>query len=152
MLNQPGKLVLIAGLPGSGKSWWMKANTPHTNFFVIDDFMAHAFGDISKFTYSRWYFPLVFALRAGRDAAISDIAFCDAENREEVERIMRDAVHELVCRWIFFEHAPEACRENIERDAREKGRSLDKRLQELEKWRCRYRIPSGSPVETVFRA
>lgn len=152
MDNSPGELVLIAGLPGSGKSRWMQTNMPATDFFVVDDFMAHAFGDIGRFTYSRWYFPLVFALRTGRNAAVSDIAFCDAERRREAERIMADAVKDLVYRWIFFEHAPEACRENIERDARENGRATEKRLEALEDWSGRYCIPPGVSVVPVFRA
>ena len=152
MHNTPGTLVLIAGLPGSGKSYWMQTNTPAAHFFVVDDFMAHAFGEIGRFTYSRWYFPLVFALRAGRDAAISDIAFCDVERRKEAETVMTDAVENLAFRWVFFEHAPDACRLNIERDAREKGRAPEKRLQALEDWSQRYRIPLGVPAESVFRA
>jgi hypothetical protein len=86
----------------------MQTNTPPADFFVADDFMAHAFGDIGWFTYSRWYFPLVLALRAGRNAAISDIAFCDTERRREAERVMKDAIHDLKYRWVFFECTPEA--------------------------------------------
>lgn len=151
MHNQPGKLILVAGLPGSGKSTWMIANTPQTIYFAIDDFMANSFGDVAKTTYSRWYFPLVFALRAGRDAVISDISFCDPGRREEIERVMRDAVDKLAYNWICFENAPDACRENIERDAREKNRTLSSRLAALDKWSPRYTIPPGIQVERVFR-
>ena len=71
---------------------WMRANFPTADFFVVDDFMAHALWDIGRFTYSRWFFPLVFALRAGRDSVIADIAFCDTERRKEADRVMKDAV------------------------------------------------------------
>jgi hypothetical protein len=151
MNNPPGKLVLIAGLPGSGKSCWMKINTPAADFFVADDFMAHALGDIGRFTYSRWYFPLVFALRAGRNAAISDIAFCDIERQREAQRVMTDAVNDLEFEWVFFEYVPDACRQNIERDAREKGRLPEKRLQALKEWSPRYNVPPGVPTQLVYR-
>ena len=152
MQNTPGKLILIAGLPGSGKSRWMECNTPLADFFVADDFMAHAFGDVGKFTYSRWYFPLVFALRAGRNAVISDIAFCDVERRREAEKVMLDAIDKLVYRWVFFTNEPELCRKNIERRAREEGRSLEKPLEALEQWKRRYSIPANADVVPVFHA
>ena len=130
----------------------MHANAPSSDFFVADDFMANAYGDIGKFAYSRWYLPLVFALRAGRNAAITDIAFCDADRRKEAERVMTDAVDGLNYCWVFFEHAAEVCRQNIERDHREKGRGAENRLHALEEWSRRYRIPRGAQVQPVFRA
>ncbi len=151
MHNAPGKLILIAGLPGSGKSCWMQTNTPVADFFVADDFMVHAYGDIGRFTYSRWYFPLLFALRAGRNAAISATAFCDFERPKAAETVMSDTVKDLAYRWVFFEHAPDACRQNIERGAREKGRAPQKRLQALEDWSHRDCIPLGVAAESAFR-
>lgn len=81
----------------------MKSTTPPHEFFVIDDFMSHALGDVGKFTYSRWFFQLVLSLRSGRNAALSDIAFCSPLRRDEVERVMKDAVEGLIYSWVFFE-------------------------------------------------
>lgn len=152
MNGAPGQLILIAGLPGSGKSHWIGAHFSPSDFFVVDDFMAHALGDVSKFTYSRWYCSLVFALRSGRDSVVADIAFCDVDRRKEALRVMKDAVDKLDYRWIFFESAPEQCRLNIERDAREKRRAAQSRLDALDEWSRRYRIPRGVKTEAVYRA
>lgn len=152
MLNPSGKLTLIAGLPGSGKSTWIEANAPSTQFFIADDFMAHSYGNISKFAYSRWYFPLVFALRAGRDAIIADIAFCDSGRRCEAERIMVDAVHNLKYQWVFFANDPDACRQNVLADEKIKGRKAESRLSEIKARSQRYQIPAEATVETVFKS
>jgi len=151
MYNTLGQLTLIAGLPGSGKTRWMKKNFPTADFLMIDDFMAHALHDIGRFTYSLWYFPLVFALRSGRNAVISDIAFCEDERRKEAERVMSDSVKDLVYRWHFFEHAAAICRQNIERRAREEGNTQEDAFRELNRLSPLYHIPSGFPVEPVFR-
>ena len=151
MVYAPGQLLFIAGLPGSGKSHWLRTHAPPERFFIVDDFMAHAYHDIGRFAHSRWYFPLVFALRAGRDSAISDIAFCDEQRRAEAERVMADAVHQLSYRWIYFENAPSACRHNIELDIRKVGRAGTKRLEALETWRQEYTIPEGAEVVPVVR-
>jgi len=113
--------------------------------------MAHALWDIGRFTYSRWFLPLVFALRAGRNSVIADIAFCDTERRKEAERVMNDAVHNIDCQWIFFEHAPEACRQNIERRARQEARSLDEPLKALWHWSRMYQVPTGASIIPVYR-
>jgi len=50
------------------------------------------------------------------------------------------------------EISPEACRQNVERDAREKGRFPEKRLQALEDWSPRYSILPTSPTVRVYGA
>lgn len=64
---------------------------------------------------------------------------------------MTDAVKDLAYRWVFFEHVPDACRHNIERDAQEKGRAPQKRLQALEDCSHRYCIPPEVTAEPVLR-
>ena len=70
-----GKVILIAGLPGAGKTTYGKrlANEIGARFF--DDFKAKAFSNSPRFQHSRHYKELIQLLRKGKNCIATDIDF-----------------------------------------------------------------------------
>src|ERR1700748_1549187 len=80
------RLVMICGLPGSGKSHWINEHQTEFSGQTIPDFFKDALGNDSgdglKFWRARYYPELVVDLRSGKDCCIADIQFCRAQVRE----------------------------------------------------------------------
>ncbi|MBS1913494.1 MAG: hypothetical protein JST22_16015 [Bacteroidetes bacterium] len=128
----------------------MKEKYPSGAYFIVDDYMACSYSPGGKITYSRNYIPLIFALRAGCSAVVSDIDFCHPELRDEMERVMMDAVSELAIQWLFYENDPEMCAANILRRSKEKGRNYDETITALNRLTLVYKIPSKAAIMKVY--
>jgi len=104
------KVILIAGLPGSGKTTHIRQNYPEDKYTVYDDYKCKAINNCSKFDSSRHFTKLIENLNNAKDCVIADIDFCKDESREEAERILQEYAPNAERGWIFFENNPEACR------------------------------------------
>jgi hypothetical protein len=135
-------LKIIVGLPGCGKTTLMQ-KMESEDFRIFDDFHANAFGDSSDVEMSQKYFPLMDALLAEHNCAVSDIAFCMPERRSALLKAIRTRFPNEPIEWIYFENSPEKCRSNIQRRKRER---MDLDLKALESIAERYVIPAGITV------
>jgi len=82
------KIILIAGLPGSGKTTYIE-KLRQEGWSIFDDFKANAYNDSSVFWHSRNYEALISAIREGRKCLVADIDFCNTKSRNEAELILR---------------------------------------------------------------
>ncbi len=72
------KLVVVIGLPASGKSHLLKKWEAMGNaFWICEDFHADARNDSPEVTDSKYLVSLLEHLNQGFTCAVADIAFCD---------------------------------------------------------------------------
>ncbi len=101
-----GKLTLIIGLPGSGKSTLKMERSE----FHDDDFLRN------ELQPPRGYVGIVERLRAGINCAANDIALCESGRMSDVlERFRRD-VPGVEVELIYFQNDPEQCIINVVND------------------------------------
>lgn len=141
------ELVLIAGLPGSGKTMYMEPLV-QAGWTIFDDFKANAYNDSSIFFHSRNYEPLLNALREGQKCVVADIDFCKADSRNEAELVLRYQLPDIRLRWLFFANDFHACQSNIKRRT---SRSIDDNFRALNNYCAQYEIPAGAQVIPVWK-
>jgi RNase adaptor protein for sRNA GlmZ degradation len=141
------EVIVIAGLPGSGKTTHMDA-LRQEGWLIFDDFKANAYNDSSIFTHSRNYESLLGALRAGKRCLIADIDFCKATSRHEAETAIRAQIPDVNLSYIFFENDLHACQANLVKRA---SRSLEENLKALHRYHGLYEIPADARVIPVWR-
>jgi hypothetical protein len=95
------EVVLLAGLPGSGKTTYL-CQMCRDGWLIFDDFKALAFEDCSKFRSSRKLKALLAAIQDGVRCAVADIDFCDTDARSEAESVLRAEIPGLDVRWEFL--------------------------------------------------
>ena len=139
-------LKIVVGLPGCGKSTLLQ-RFESEGLRIFDDFHANAFGDSSDVEMSQLYFPLMDTLLAGRDCAVSDIAFCIPERRSALLKAIRLRFPNEPIEWIYFENSPEKCRRNITRRNRD---GMDRDLKALELFAEKYAVPAGVTVIPIY--
>jgi hypothetical protein len=143
-----GDVILLAGLPGCGKTTHL-CQMCWDGWLVFDDFKANAFDNCSEFRKSRKFRALISALRDGLRCAVADIDFCKPESRTEAEKVLLEDVADVKAGWRFFENDPSACEVNI----RSRNRpSLLADLRELRKCSALYCIPEGADVLRIGRS
>jgi hypothetical protein len=141
------EIILIAGLPGSGKTEYMKARKQE-GWSTVDDFKANAYNDSSVFWHSRNYEALIMALREGQRCLVADIDFCKASSRHDAEEALRTRIPDLTLSWLFFENDFHACQANISRRA---SPSIEDNLRALHDYHAMYKIPLGVQVIPVWK-
>jgi GTPase SAR1 family protein len=127
------KIILIVGLPGSGKSTLVKNSFSNSSYKVFDDFNANAVVDNGEFTYSKYYPELIEAVKvASHDIVISDISFCKQPKFRSAIRILKWWVNELSSNYtieaILFENEERKCINNVKKDT---SRYINGRLQKI---------------------
>ncbi len=136
-------LKIVIGLPGCGKGALL-AQMHSEGFRIFDDF--HADADAPFVEMSQNFGPLMDALFAGHDCAVSDYAFCDPESRSEFFKAIKTRLPDQTIDWIYFENAPEKCRSNIRRGS---SKRTERDLKALEEFGRRYVVPAGVAVHPV---
>lgn len=144
-----GKVTIIVGMPGSGKSCLINSRVTEATGVCVEDFMAFPYDDSVRFTDSRYYSELIRDLRKGRHCIIADIFFCDTALRDEAERVIHRDCPESSIEWIFFENDPAACRENAIRRNRE---IVDHDVVMIDKLTKKYFVPEETAVLPVWKA
>jgi hypothetical protein len=136
-------LKIVIGLPGCGKGALL-AQLQSEGYGIFDDF--HANADAPFVEMSPNFGPLMDALLAGHDCAVSDNAFCEPEFRSEFLKAVKTRLPKQVIEWIFFENAPEKCRNNIRRGDTQRA---ERDLRALEEHGKKYAIPAGTTARPV---
>lgn len=143
------KIVIVVGLPGSGKSRWVDEHRAGFAGVVNADYFEDSLVPTFRFTDSRHYRPLIAALRAGQDCLIADIAFCDTLRRVEATQVLACDAPMAVVQWVFFENNADACMANIRADG---GARLLNRLRNFSLFAHKYHIPPGVNALPVWRS
>lgn len=140
MIINQGKLTVVVGLPGAGKSTRVNAMRSSVSGECFDDFHANALHNSPLVEDSRHYSTLLGNIRAGSECVITDIAFCDPARRANLQQVIDREIPNCRIEWIYFENAPDKCRRNIERRSRV---GVREDLDALETFRHLYCIPDG---------
>lgn len=137
-----GRLFMVIGLPGAGKSSLIDHKLRQTvTGLCIHDFHDNAIGDSHEVKKSRHFLALVEALKAGHNSIISDIEFCRPLRREQVVTTLREELPLLEVEYHCFRNQPDLCVENVK--AR-KSSSVEEELRKLKELSKEYVLPSGA--------
>jgi hypothetical protein len=138
-------LMLVVGLPGSGKSTWCRAVASRTGALLIDDFKSHApdlvFRNALKLP------DLVEAVAADHPCIVADIDFTRADARTDAAGWLASRFPQIEPLWVFFANDPERCRANVLADT---SRNTQARLRELDARTPAYKIPPNARVLPVW--
>ena len=107
------KLTILVGFPGSGKSYYINNIKEEYNGKVADDFMKDSKDNSREFLRSCHWEELVADLNDDRDCLISDIRFCNEEDRNNFESQLKKSVDNVVLDWQYFENNPDVCIRNV---------------------------------------
>ncbi len=130
-------MLVVIGLPGCGKAALL-AQMQREGYCIFDDF--HADADAPFVEMSPNFGPLMDALFAGHDCAVSDNAFCVPEYRSEFLKAITSRLRDQSIEWVYFENAPDRCRNNIRRGDSER---TERDLRALEEFGKKYVVPAG---------
>ena len=141
------KLVVVVGMPGSGKSHYIREQQPQFPGVCAHDYMANSHGHSPRFTDSPLYTDLVRALREGKDSLIADIEYCDTWRRVEVEEVISRDVPGVEIEWRFFENGRAKCEVNAETRARSNVAEEKRKIRDLSR---KYQTPPGAIIIPVW--
>lgn len=143
------KLILISGLPGSGKTYYLDnliASGAVRKDRCYDDFHAGAHNDSPTVELSRWFIPLVSNLQAGNDCIVSDIEFCLKSRRDNLIEAIRIRVPSTKLEIRCFENKPDICRTRVLARSRE---STGEETENIGRLSRDYDIPKDAIVLKV---
>lgn len=135
------KVILIAGLPGSGKTYLAETIGEVRDANGVPDF--HVIDDIGHVGLLDSYLGL------GLNAVVTDPNFCKTPTRELAEAWIKSHYPTAEIEWIFFENNPDECRKNV---ARRVAEGDDRKVEGFIKLHSdSYVIPEGHEVRPVYR-
>lgn len=145
------KLIIITGLPGSGKTNLMQGLIGEGKVLqdcAYDDFHANADGDSTEAVNSKYFCSLIDNLRFGKDCAVSDVAFCEEPRRSSLIAAVKLRIPAVEADLRFFENEPEICIQNVRRRPRV---SVEQEINLIDQYRGLYTIPDGVTPIKVYR-
>lgn len=133
------KLIIVIGLPGSGKTHYLNALKQKREIAgFYDDYQRRAYGKYVDPRLSRHYSPLLAKLKKGKDFAISDIIYTRQSNLRAVVKAILCVLPETEIELHYFENDPINASVNVRNRAREK--TLQKELAFIQKHSPKYKI------------
>lgn len=146
--NQAYQLILLGGLPGSGKSFYLAALVAR-GWRKFDDFQSRAPDDSTDFRDSRDFNDLVAALKAGDRCVVADIWIIHQPYRESALGALRGAEPATALKFQIYENQPARCSRNAERDP---DRRLQSRLNAIAHWKNHHSVPDGAVLLRVWQS
>lgn len=141
----PGKVILLAGLPGSGKSTYASELTRSGEAtFYLNDYHWRSRDNQAKLRWGRAFRAMTEALRRGETWTSSDVQWCKPGQRESFEHDLKAEVPGVIVEWRFIVCDIEVCRDRIRSRGREGVRDVEKELLLLEELLAEYSIPEGA--------
>jgi len=139
--SQPlGTLTIIIGLPGSGKSTYIKYLVEaDPQIRVYDDYQGEAYRNDSDPRLSKYFGSLVSDLKQAKSVVVSDIRYCVPHELNLFLGVVLSAAPDVRIKLKYFENNPEACKRNIL--ARNREDRVGEELELLEKLSGGYVVP-----------
>lgn len=134
-------LVVIVGLPGSGKTNAAQNYSDFLDYIVFDDVGNDEYMMNKLYSYLTYWKDLDNDWRSG--VVVTDTFLCEPKNRSSFQKKLNE--YGLRPTWLFFENDPEQCIKNVQN--RNDGRKISASyIRELSK---KYVIPAGASVVPV---
>jgi hypothetical protein len=145
--NEAHQLILLGGLPGSGKSFYISALVER-GWREFDDFQTNAPSNSVDFRDSRQFPALVAALGQGDRCVVGDIRLIHQPYRESAQLALGSAIGPISSQFQVYENQPALCSRNVERDL---DRRLEDRLKAISHWTHHHSVPSDAVLLRVWR-
>lgn len=138
------KIIVITGLPGSGKSTYInKTYKDRQGYRIIsEDYQANAINDSPVFERSKHYSDLLNTLRETDDIpVISDLRYCSKNEQKSLIKAVHRIYASIEIEWVCLTTKPDECKLNIEK----RGRlSKEKEKNLVDEYSPIYSIPEGA--------
>ena len=134
-------IILIIGLPGSGKTTFINNNYKNKcDFKIFDDFKANAINNNSDFYKSRYYSDISKIINnESKDIVISDIDFCDFEQFKDavckLKQLITRSTSEYIIKAKIFKNNLRQCKENIRND---NSNNMEDRIKKAKEYSDKY--------------
>ena len=143
--KEPATLIIVVGMPGSGKSTYIEEltkNNPTSTLY--DDYQGKAYNNDHDPRLSKHFGPLVSDLKQGKTVIVSDIAYCVPNELGIFLGMILGSAPNVVLDFKYFINDPEQCKKNVLQRNRD-GR-VQKELDLIDKLTKHYKLPS---VQTI---
>lgn len=141
------QLILLGGLPGSGKSFYIRTLVSR-GWAKFDDFQSKAPENSTDFRDSRFFDDLGAALQAGASCVVADIRLVHQPYRLSAVSALARVVPATSLQFQIYENEPALCSRNAKRHL---DRRLESRLREIEHWTNHHFVPAGAPLLRLWR-
>lgn len=125
------KVIAIAGLPASGKTFLGKALAKQHQALMVDDPTNWQTLEEKLLSYE------------GQTVIIADPFFCMANNRDSAECRLNTLGYSV--EWIFFANDPDQCQVNAS------TREEKPVTNEIKYFSSKYQIPAGADIRPVWK-
>lgn len=127
------RIVMIVGLPGSGKTHYGRRLAEENDYTLIDD--PDDFAEVERVLYS-----------SDKGVVVTDPRLCWTDYRKLAEEELIRLDPAISIEWVFFANDPEQCLENCY--TRADGRKVDKFIEYAS---MNYVIPPSAFVRPVYK-
>lgn len=140
------KLIMVVGLPGSGKSHLSDKLSAERQCKVFHDVLGrHLIPHDSE-----GFCSLLRSLQAGQNCVANEICLAHRDKREAFSKLLHMLFEDTVrIEWIFFENDPEQCKANVQAD--KVKTDYRGRLAAIKHYAPAYDIPHDASRVPVFR-
>ncbi len=108
-----GRLVIVAGLPGSGKTTYLEKIKSRKNTAVYDDYRGHLLGRPNVPQFNEYFVPVLSGLQEGKEVWVCDIMFCISRYRNEFLMAIVQSFRDVQVDYVFFENNPAVCKQRV---------------------------------------
>lgn len=148
-LPKPATLIIVTGMPGSGKSTYMAKLKDEYGAVVYDDYQAKIYGNEQDPRLSKHFGPLIAHLKSGKTVIVSDIRLCVPQELGRLLGAILSVAPNTMLRFVSFANNPEQAKKNVMTRQREGRTELEVGIiDELSKWY----VPVAAEVVPVYRA